>query len=114
VTEHIQSEYVQVNTTTDARELADKIGRSAVEARLAACAQVVGPIGSTYRWQGFVEQATEWLVLLKTTAERFDALAAHIKGEHTYDTPEILALPVLAGDEDYLRWISSETAMPTE
>ena len=102
--------YLQVHTTTDSRELALKIARSTVEARLAACAQVVGPIASTYRWQGFVEQADEWLLLLKTTRERFAALAEHIRGEHTYETPEILAFPVEAGSADYLRWISAETA----
>jgi periplasmic divalent cation tolerance protein len=104
-----EGEHVQVHTTTDSRELALKIARSAVEARLAACAQVVGPIASTYRWQGFVEQADEWLILLKTTRERFDGLAEHIRGEHTYETPEILAFPVVAGSEDYLQWISAET-----
>jgi len=104
-----ESEHLQVHTTTDSRELALKIAKSTVEARLAACAQVVGPIASTYRWQGFVEQADEWLVLLKTTRERFDGLAEHIRGEHTYETPEILAFPVAAGSEDYLRWISAET-----
>jgi periplasmic divalent cation tolerance protein len=108
----VQKEYLEVHSTADSRELADKIARSAVESRLAACAQVVGPIASTYHWAGTVEQATEWLVLLKTTAERFDALAAHIKDKHPYETPEILAVPVLAGAEDYLRWISSETNHP--
>jgi len=102
-------EHLQVRTTTDSRELALKIARSTVEARLAACAQVVGPITSTYRWKGFVDQADEWLVLLKTTRERFDGLAAHIRGEHTYETPEILAFPVVAGSTDYLQWISAET-----
>jgi periplasmic divalent cation tolerance protein len=102
--------HLQVHTTTDSRELALKIARSAVEAKLAACSQVVGPIVSTYRWQGFVEQADEWLILLKTTPERFDELAEHIRGEHTYETPEILAFPVVAGNADYLRWISAETA----
>src|SRR5215510_558422 len=102
-------EHLQVRTTTDSRELALKIARSAVEARLAACAQVVGPIASTYRWQGFVEQADEWLILLKTTHRRFARLAEHIRGEHTYETPEILAFPVVAGSEAYLQWISAET-----
>jgi periplasmic divalent cation tolerance protein len=102
-------EHVQVHTTTDSRELAAKIARSTVEARLAACAQVVGPIASTYRWQGVVEQADEWLVLLKTTRGKLNALTEHIRGEHTYQTPEILALPVVAGSADYLEWISAET-----
>jgi len=104
-----EGEHLQVHTTTDSRALAQKIARSTVDARLAACAQVVGPIASTYRWQGFVEQADEWLVLLKTTRGRFDGLAEHIRGEHTYETPEILAFPVAAGSEDYLQWISAET-----
>jgi periplasmic divalent cation tolerance protein len=110
MSEQGEGEHLQVHTTTDSRELALKIARSTVEARLAACAQVVGPITSTYRWQGFVEQADEWLILLKTTRERFDELAEHIRGEHTYETPEILAFPVVAGNADYLRWISAEAA----
>jgi periplasmic divalent cation tolerance protein len=105
-----EGEFLQVHTTTDSRELALKIARSTVEAKLAACAQVVGPIASTYRWQGFVEQADEWLILLKTTRQRFEGLAEHIGAEHTYQTPEVLAFPVVAGNADYLQWISGETA----
>ncbi len=101
--------HIQVQTTIDSREGAAKVARSSVEARLAACAQVVGPIASTYRWEGHVQTVCEWLVLLKTTATRFAALATHIRGEHPYDTPEIIATPIVTGDDAYLQWMRSET-----
>lgn len=105
--------YVQVQTTIDSREGAAKIARSAVEARLAACAQVIGPVASTYRWEGHVQTEEEWLVVLKTTAARFEALATHIRGEHSYETPEIIATPIVAGDDAYLRWVSAEAQSAT-
>jgi periplasmic divalent cation tolerance protein len=101
--------YLQVTTATATQEEARHIAHRAVELRLAACAQVLGPIASTYWWQGAMETASEWLCLLKTTAQRFDDLAAHIRSEHSYDTPEITATPITYGSADYLRWISVET-----
>ena len=74
-------------TTTNAREDAERLARDLVERRLAACVQVLGPISSTYRWQGAVESAEEWLCLIKTTAARFDAVGAHIDTSHGYETP---------------------------
>jgi periplasmic divalent cation tolerance protein len=102
--------YVQVSTTTDSRQEAAALGRSAVEARLAACAQLVGPIASTYWWEGEIESAEEWMVLFKTTADRFEELAALITDEHSYDSPEIIATPVTGGSADYLGWVSEQTA----
>jgi periplasmic divalent cation tolerance protein len=101
--------YVQVTTATASEEEARQIARGAVERRLAACAQVVGPITSTYWWQGAIETAGEWLCVLKTTASRFEALAAHVRAEHSYDTPEITATPITQGSPDYLAWITAET-----
>jgi periplasmic divalent cation tolerance protein len=101
--------YVQVTTTTATEEEARQIARGAVERRLAACGQVIGPITSTYWWQGAIETAAEWMCLLKTTADRFEAVAAHITAEHSYDTPEITATPLTDGSPNYLRWISAET-----
>ncbi len=101
--------YVQVTTATATEEEARQIARGAVERRLAACAQVIGPITSTYWWQGTIETAGEWLCLLKTTARHFDAVAAYIRAEHSYDTPEITATPIARGSPDYLGWISAET-----
>jgi periplasmic divalent cation tolerance protein len=100
---------LQVVTTTDSREEADRLARSAVERRLAACAQVVGPVTSTYWWEGALETASEWQCVLKTTAARFDELRAHLEHEHTYETPEIVATPIVAGGAAYLEWIERET-----
>jgi len=75
-----------------------------------ACAQVIGPVTSTYWWQGQIEAATEWLCLLKTTAVRSDELTAHLRDQHTYETPEIVVTPIVGGNPDYLSWIARETA----
>lgn len=103
-----ESRPCEVTTTTDARVAADELARSAVEARLAACAQVFGPITSTYRWQGAVEEASEWTVRFKTTTDLFTGLAQHIRDRHGYQTPEILCTPVLDGDPAYLGWLRDQ------
>jgi periplasmic divalent cation tolerance protein len=102
-------EYLQVQTTTDSRAEAMELGRASVEARLAACAQVAGPIASTYWWEGGIERAEEWLVLLKLPADRYQELAAFLTERHSYDEPEIVAMPIVAGSPAYLSWISEET-----
>ena len=101
--------YVQVTTTTDSRPEAAELARSAVAERLAACAQLVGPIASTYWWEGEIESAEEWMVVFKTTSARFDELASLITEGHSYDSPEIIATPVVAGSMDYLAWVSEQT-----
>jgi periplasmic divalent cation tolerance protein len=101
---------VQVITTTESREAAEALARSAVERRLAACAQVAGPIVSTYWWEGSVQTASEWQCVLKTTAARFDDLRRHLEAEHPYETPEIVATRIVAGAQAYLEWIERETA----
>lgn len=98
-----------VLTTTDSHAKAEELARSAVEARVAACAQISAPVTSVYRWQGAVETAEEWQVLFKTSQDRYEALEAHIKARHSYDTPEIIATPVVRGSADYLRWVAEET-----
>ncbi|MFI0349896.1 divalent-cation tolerance protein CutA [Actinomadura sp. 9N407] len=106
--------YVQVTTTTDSRPEAAELARSAVTERLAACAQLVGPIASTYWWEGEIESAEEWMVVFKTTDSRFDELASLITEGHSYDTPEIIATPVVAGSMDYLTWVSEQTELDDE
>ena len=101
--------HLNVVTTVGSRDAADALGQSAVLARLAACAQVAGPITSTYRWEGELQTAEEWQVILKTTTDRYDALEAYILDNHEYDLPEVLALPVLAGNPAYLSWVTEET-----
>jgi periplasmic divalent cation tolerance protein len=101
--------FLQVQTTTDSRAEAVELARAAVEARLAACAQVVGPIASTFWWEGEIERAEEWLLLLKLPAAGFQALADFLTEQHSYDEPEIAALPIVVGSEGYLSWIQEET-----
>jgi periplasmic divalent cation tolerance protein len=105
-------EYVEVRSTTDSREEADKICAAVVEARLAACAQVSGPIRSTYWWQGKIERADEYFLAMKTTRDRFPELARVIRANHSYEVPDIVAVPIIEGTDDYLEWISSETREP--
>jgi periplasmic divalent cation tolerance protein len=105
----VPDDYLQVTTTVGSKDEADALARELVEARLAACVQVLGPIASTYRWRGAVETAEEWLCLVKTTSSRFDALAAHLDAHHPYDVPELVATPVTAGSDAYLRWVTAET-----
>ncbi|NJP30744.1 divalent-cation tolerance protein CutA [Micromonospora thermarum] len=102
-------QHAQAVTTTDSREAAEALAHSAVEARVAACAQVSGPIKSTYWWEGKVESAEEWYVTFKTTAERYPELEQHIREHHSYDVPEVVLLPILAGNPAYLSWVSEET-----
>jgi periplasmic divalent cation tolerance protein len=102
-------EYLQVQTTTDSRAEAVELAQAAVEARLAACAQVAGPIASTYWWEGGVERAEEWLLMLKLPADRYDELAEMLTERHSYDEPEIVATPIVAGSAAYLSWLEDET-----
>jgi len=101
--------YLQVQTTTDSRAEAMELSRAAVEARLAACAQVAGPVASMYWWGDALERAEEWLVMFKLPADRYEELAAFLTERHSYDEPEIIALPIVAGSAPYLAWMSEET-----
>ena len=94
------------------RAAAEGLAARLVEEGLAACAQVVGPVGSTYRWQGRVETATEWYCHLKTSAARLPDALARIRTLHPYDIPEIIALPIVSGDPDYLRWVGESVSPP--
>ncbi len=103
------TEVWQVFVTFDDAARAEALARVLVEAHLAACVQIVGPIRSIYRWQGAVESAQEWLCLIKTRADLYPALEQTIRAHHPYDVPEILAVPVSAGLEAYLSWLRAET-----
>ncbi|MGH3448159.1 MAG: divalent-cation tolerance protein CutA [Nocardioidaceae bacterium] len=103
------ADHVRVETTTDSAEDANRLTESVVNARLVACAQVVGPIRSTYWWEGAATTDEEWLLVLKTAADRLDALVAHLRHEHAYAVPEIVAVPVTGGNPDYLQWVTDET-----
>jgi periplasmic divalent cation tolerance protein len=101
-------EFIQITTTTARKDEAQRLAEALVSRRLAACVQVIGPITSSYWWQGKIETAEEWQCVAKTERDRFDMLAATIRELHSYDTPEILAVPVVAGDAKYLAWMKEE------
>jgi len=102
------TDYIQVVTTVERKEDAERIARTLVEARLAACVQVVGPITSTYRWKGAVETAQEWQCVAKSRRDVYAQLEEAIRGVHPYEVPEILAVPIAAGSGDYLAWLDGE------
>ena len=91
--------------------MARKIARGVVAKRLAACVNVVrSPVESFYTWKGKLETARESLLIMKTTAKRLSGLEKEVKRLHSYDVPEFIAIPVVAGSERYLHWLSEATA----
>lgn len=100
---------VRVETTVDTEEGAQRVARAVIEHQVAACAQVSGPITSFYRWEGEVQNDPEWIVVIKTTADRLETLTARILDVHPYDVPEIVAVPVVGGNPAYLDWVQEET-----
>lgn len=97
-----------VLTGTSSREEAQAIVDVAITQRLAAAAQVVGQVASTYRWEGALTQADEWLCLLKTSTTLYERLEQTIRAQHSYILPSILAIPVVVGSTAYLTWLAQE------
>lgn len=96
-------------STCPDRESAEHIARSLVDARLAACVNSVPGLLSTYRWQGKIERDDEWLLIIKTTTERLDALRARLLELHPYELPELVAVKAADGLAAYLDWVQAET-----
>ena len=107
--ESIMERIIQVSTTVEKKEDADRIARTLVERRTAACVQVIGPVQSTYWWKGKIEVASEWLCVVKTREDLYEDLEANLKAVHPYEVPEVAAVPVTKGSKGYLRWIGEET-----
>ena len=103
----------QVTTTFPDQALAEEVAQRLVAERLAACAQVQGPIASTYRWEGAVESATEWYCHIKTTVSRVPDLRRRIRELHPYQVAEIIAVPIADGDPAYLQWIEESVRSVT-
>ncbi len=99
------SEKKIVMSTAGSREEAQRIARALVERRLAACVNVTGPIESVYWWKEAVESAQEWLLIVKTAADRFAEVRDTISELHSYELPECIQLPIETGSEAYLQWI---------
>jgi periplasmic divalent cation tolerance protein len=100
---------ILIYTTCPSAELAHGIGASLVAARLAACVNIIPGMQSIYAWQGQIETATEFVVLIKTRTCLTDQVMAHVKTMHPYDTPAILTLPITGGSAPFLAWIMAET-----
>ena len=99
-----------VLTTAGSEEEARKIARYLVENRLAACVNIIPQMRSIYRWQGKVEEADEWLLLIKTTERNFLAVSDAVKELYSYEIPECVCIAIEAGSPAYLRWIEESTA----
>lgn len=99
------SDYLLVITTFSKRDEAEAAAADLVDRRLVACAQVAGPVLSVYRWQGKTERTEEATLSLKTRADRYAEVEAALLELHHYETPEIVAVPIVAGHEAYLNWI---------
>lgn len=97
--------YITASNAVEANEIAEAL----LKERLAACANVVETIKSIYWWKGKLERGDESLIILKTKERKFDELAARAKELHSYENPEIVAVPILKGSSDYLAWIDEET-----
>ncbi|WP_410673464.1 divalent-cation tolerance protein CutA [Amycolatopsis sp. cmx-4-68] len=103
------AEHVIVTSTTGSEAAARELASRVVDARLGACAQIVGPITSVYRWDGAIQTDREWRVEIKTTADRVAALTERIRELHGYDLPEVIATPIEGGSAAYLAWLTAET-----
>jgi periplasmic divalent cation tolerance protein len=100
---------IQVVTTVEKKQDAEKIAGVLIDKRLAACVQIVGPVLSIYRWKGKTENAEEWQCHIKTRPDLYADVEAAVKANHPYETPEIIALPVLQGSREYLTWLHEQT-----
>ena len=94
-------------TTVDSEELATKLASDLVEGRLAACINIISPVRSVYRWKETVCDDREMILMIKTSAHLFIEVRDYIKRNHTYDLPEVIALPIATGDEKVLEWLTS-------
>lgn len=104
----MMSSYLYVVTTWPERAGAEGLADAALTARLAACAQILGPAASRYHWQGKIESAEEWMCILKSRADLFPELESCIRRRHPYATPEIIALPIAQGSDAYFAWMDQE------
>jgi periplasmic divalent cation tolerance protein len=103
----LQNTYVIVMVTTASKQEAEKIAQQLLKKRLIACANITGPVSSLFHWSGKLEKAVEYLIFMKSRKDLFEKLKETVKALHSYEVPEILALPVVDGSEAYLGWLDS-------
>jgi periplasmic divalent cation tolerance protein len=100
---------IVVLITAPSEEEASGIAKKLVEARLAACVNIIKNVRSIYRWQGRIEDDAEVLMVVKTRKDLMEKLTEEVKVLHSYDVPEVIALPIICGSEDYLEWLNDST-----
>jgi periplasmic divalent cation tolerance protein len=108
----LQNAYVVVMVTTASKQEAENIAQRLLKERLIACANITGPVSSLFHWAGKLEKAEEYLVFMKSRKDLFEKLAETVKALHSYEVPEIVALPVVEGSKAYLAWLDSCLAEP--
>jgi periplasmic divalent cation tolerance protein len=99
---------IVVFTTCGSEEEAQKLASTLIEKHLAACVNISAPVRSVYRWKGAIEESQESLLIIKTSRAKFDALRVVLDTAHSYELPEVLALPVVEGSPNYLAWLDAE------
>ncbi len=103
----MQNEYVIVMVTTPSKQEAENIAQQLLKKQLIACANITGPVSSLFHWSGKIEKAEEYLVFMKSRKDLFEKLTETVKTLHSYEVPEIIALPIVEGSEAYLGWLES-------
>ena len=103
------SDFIVVYITTSSVSEAKKIGRRLVEDKLVACANIISPVNSIYRWQGKICDDKEALIMLKTKKKLFKQIEKKVKELHSYEVPEVIAVPLVEGSDNYLSWLKNET-----
>jgi len=101
----MKNQYIIVLMTASSKDEAEKIAKTLLEERLIACANIISPVHSLFWWQGKIDTAREHLVIMKTQKALFDRICERVKALHSYQIPEIIALPVTEGLKDYLKWL---------
>ncbi len=99
---------IVVLSTCGSEEEAARLARELVSTRAAVCVNIVAPVRSIYRWKGQIEEASEWLLIAKTSRDLFDRVRSALEAAHSYELPEVLALPIIAGSPNYLAWMTGE------
>jgi periplasmic divalent cation tolerance protein len=102
----LKDSYVVVMVTASNKQEAEKITQKLLEEKLIACANILGPVSSHFHWAGKIDKAEEYLLFMKSRSDLFDAVSAKVKTLHSYEVPEVLALPILKGSKAYLDWLN--------
>ncbi|MCJ7561114.1 divalent-cation tolerance protein CutA [Candidatus Bathyarchaeota archaeon] len=103
----MENTYIIVIVTTASKQEAEEIAQHLLRERLTACANIIGPVSSLFHWSGKIEKAEEYLIFMKSRKDLFEKLSEAVKALHSYEVPEILALPIVKGSKAYIDWLES-------